>query len=192
MLDGSGGCSGLGGGVQTEDPWPDLVEITPRSSARLVFDSLSDPAIISSSRASCWVRTLASRSAASGLRAMGNVALSVHTISQREIFPCDTSSQVPRHPLSLPRTFRLTRSAALTGAPAEILRRRGLGWLNATVPFKAPDRCPVWPARATVGLMRTKAMADAGRRWKAMSHVGRRCWRAAVEVPAGAHGSLDQ
>jgi hypothetical protein len=55
------------GGVAQYRFRPGLVEMTPRSSARLVALSLSESLIISPSWVSIRSRTLASRSAASGL-----------------------------------------------------------------------------------------------------------------------------
>ena len=51
---------------------PGIMEIFPRSSARFVTLSLSDPAIISSSAVIIFSRTAASRTAWSGLKQMMN------------------------------------------------------------------------------------------------------------------------
>src|SRR6185437_10986617 len=63
----AGGTPGADRGPVSGRASPGLVEITPRSSARLSADSRSEPAIIASSRARRFARTAASRSASSGL-----------------------------------------------------------------------------------------------------------------------------
>jgi hypothetical protein len=66
---------------------PGLVEITPRSSARLMALSVPVPSIISLSWASSRARVAASRSAASGLWQMTNRSSSAILTSLTRRFP---------------------------------------------------------------------------------------------------------
>jgi len=74
-----------------------LVEITPRSSARLVADSVSLPVMVCSSRKTMRSRVVRSRSAVSGLWQMTNLS-SAGSGGSRTSLTCSPSATVRQRP----------------------------------------------------------------------------------------------